>query len=43
MSRKLTAVFDETVVREIESLADERDLTPQEVLRQLVAYGLDEC
>lgn len=42
MGRKLTAVYDEEVVAEIEALADERDLTAQEVLRQLVELGLAE-
>lgn len=40
--RKLTAVYDEEVVREIEALAEDRGLTCQEVLRQLVELGLAE-
>ncbi|MEE6209567.1 hypothetical protein U3A55_05300 [Salarchaeum sp. III] len=41
MGRKLSAVYDEEVVAEIERLASEHGLTEQEVLRQLVYLGLD--
>ncbi|MFC7201369.1 hypothetical protein [Halospeciosus flavus] len=42
-SRKLSAVYDEQTVREVESLASEYDIPPQEVLRQLVDAGLEEA
>jgi len=43
MGRKLAAVYEEEVAEEIETIASENGLTTQEVLRQLVALGLERC
>lgn len=40
--KKLSAVCDETVANEVETLASEYGVPPQEVIRQLVETGLEE-
>jgi len=42
MGQKLSAVYDEATVAEIEELAAEYDVPRQEVLRQLVEVGLEQ-
>lgn len=42
MSRKLSALYDDPTATEIERLASEYEVPPQEVLRQLVETGLEE-
>ncbi|WP_435100250.1 hypothetical protein [Halarchaeum sp. P4] len=43
MARKLSALYDDPTVAEVERLASEYEVPPQEVLRQLVEAGLEEA